>query len=94
MALHELAGKPAPRELLVHVPRLVTAFYTHRPDPNEPSHRVSFGTSGHRGSSLDHSFNEHHILAIVQAIADGHGGRLMLANRSPRGFSAKLILPA
>ncbi len=70
MALHELAGKPAPRELLVHVPRLVTAFYTHRPDPNEPSHRVSFGTSGHRGSSLDHSFNEHHILAIVQAICE------------------------
>ena len=70
MALHELAGKPAPRDLLVHIPRLVTAYYTHRPDPHEPSHRVSFGTSGHRGSSVEHSFNEHHILAIVQAICE------------------------
>ncbi len=70
MALHELAGKPAPRDLLVHIPRLVTAYYTHRPDPHEPSHRVSFGTSGHRGSSIEHSFNEQHILAIVQAICE------------------------
>jgi phosphoglucomutase len=70
MALHELAGKPAPRDLLVHIPRLVTAYYTHRPDPHEPSHRVSFGTSGHRGSSIEHSFNERHILAIVQAICE------------------------
>ena len=70
MALHELAGKPAPRDLLVHIPRLVTAYYTHRPDPHEPSHRVSFGTSGHRGSSIERSFNEQHILAIVQAICE------------------------
>jgi phosphoglucomutase len=70
MALHDLAGKPAPRDLLVHIPRLVTAYYTHRPDPQEPSHRVSFGTSGHRGSSVEHSFNEQHILAIVQAICE------------------------
>ncbi len=70
MALHDLAGKLAPRDLLVSVPRLVTAYYTHRPDPRESSHRVSFGTSGHRGSSFDHSFNEPHILAIVQAICE------------------------
>ncbi len=63
-----LAGKPAPPSLLVDVTRLVTAYYTGRPDPSEPSQRVSFGTSGHRGSSLDNSFNEAHVLAISQAI--------------------------
>lgn len=70
MDVHELAGKPAPREILINVPRLVAAYYTHRPDPDEPTHRVSFGTSGHRGSSLDSSFNEGHILAICQAICE------------------------
>jgi phosphoglucomutase len=70
MAIHELAGKPAPRELLVNVPRLVSAYYTLSPDPDEATHRVSFGTSGHRGSSLKHSFNEQHILAIAQAICE------------------------
>ena len=70
MAHHELAGKPAPRELLVNVPRLVSAYYTHTPDPSEPTHRVSFGTSGHRGSSLKHAFNECHVLAIAQAICE------------------------
>ncbi|MCB8945012.1 MAG: alpha-D-glucose phosphate-specific phosphoglucomutase [Ardenticatenaceae bacterium] len=70
MSIHKLAGKPAPLELLINVPRLVSAYYTHKPDPNEPSHRVSFGTSGHRGSSLQHSFNEDHILAISQAICE------------------------
>jgi phosphoglucomutase len=68
--VHELAGKPAPRELLVDVPRLVSAYYTHKPDRDNPAHRVSFGTSGHRGSSLKNSFNEHHILAICQAICE------------------------
>ncbi len=63
-----LAGKPAPRSLLVDVPHLVSAYYTGRPDPSEPSQRVAFGTSGHRGSSLDDSFNEAHVLAISQAI--------------------------
>ncbi|MEO6626741.1 MAG: phosphoglucomutase (alpha-D-glucose-1,6-bisphosphate-dependent) [Burkholderiaceae bacterium] len=63
-----LAGKPAPRSLLVDVPRLVTAYYTGVPDPSEPSQRVAFGTSGHRGSSFDLSFNEWHVLAITQAI--------------------------
>lgn len=68
MALHPLAGKPAPRELLVNVPRLVAAYYAFRPDPAVAAQRVSFGTSGHRGSSLDSAFNEDHILAIAQAV--------------------------
>jgi phosphoglucomutase len=63
-----LAGKPAPRSMLVDVPQLVTAYYTGLPDPEAPSQRVAFGTSGHRGSSLDCSFNERHVLAITQAI--------------------------
>ena len=70
MALHPLAGQPAPRELLVNIPRLVSAYYTLTPDPENVAHRVAFGTSGHRGSSLKNSFNEHHILAISQAIAE------------------------
>lgn len=63
-----LAGKPAPRSLLVDVPRLVTGYYTGLPDPTVQSQRVAFGTSGHRGSSLDLSFNEQHVQAITQAI--------------------------
>ena len=70
MALHPLAGKPAPKELLVNIPRLVSAYYTYQPDPENPAERVSFGTSGHRGSSLKGSFNENHILAICQALCD------------------------
>jgi len=66
----ELAGKPAPRDLLVNVPRLVSAYYTHIPDVEQPAQRVSFGTSGHRGSSLESSFNEQHILAVSQAIVE------------------------
>jgi phosphoglucomutase len=68
MAVSPLAGKPAEPEILVNVPRLVTAYYTEQPDPSAPSQRVSFGTSGHRGSSLDKAFNEAHILAMSQAI--------------------------
>ncbi len=63
-----LAGKLAPANLLVDVPRLITAYYMERPDPTIVSQRVSFGTSGHRGSSLDLSFNEAHVVAISQAI--------------------------
>jgi phosphoglucomutase len=70
MSVHELAGKPAPPDLLINVPRLVSAYYTHKPNPEDPAQRVSFGTSGHRGSSLEHSFNEHHVLAICQAICE------------------------
>ena len=68
--VHELAGKPVPRSLLANIPRLVSAYYTHRPDVTDPAHRVAFGTSGHRGSSLKNSFNEGHILAISQAICE------------------------
>ena len=62
------AGKPADELMLVNVPRLVTAYYAQAPDPGVPAQRVSFGTSGHRGSSLQVTFNERHILAISQAI--------------------------
>src|SRR5437660_9769203 len=66
---HPLAGKPAPREMLVDVDRLLRA-YLDKPDPGDPQQRVSFGTSGHRGSSLRRSFNEAHILAITQATCE------------------------
>jgi len=70
MAIHPLAGQVAPHTLLVNVPRLVSAYYTQQPDPHEAAQQVSFGTSGHRGSSLNRSFNENHILAISQAICE------------------------
>ncbi len=70
MSPHELAGKPVPREMLVNVPRLVSDFYTRRPDPGNPAEAVSFGTSGHRGSAFKGSFNEAHVLAIVQAVCE------------------------
>ncbi len=70
MALHPLAGTPAPRSALANIPRLITAYYAEHPDPAESAHRVAFGTSGHRGSALRHSFNEDHILAITQALCD------------------------
>ena len=66
--LSPLAGKPAPASILVNVPRLVTAYYADRPDPSVVAERVAFGTSGHRGSAFDRTFNEAHILAITQAI--------------------------
>src|SRR4030081_3008444 len=56
--------------MLAHVPRLVTAYFANRPDPAIPAQRVAFGTSGHRGSSLNNAFNEAHILAISQALCD------------------------
>ena len=68
MSLDPNAGKPAEASMLVNIPRLITAYYTGRPDPAVPAQRVAFGTSGHRGSSLALSFNEGHILAITQAI--------------------------
>src|SRR5512142_2501189 len=70
MALHPLAGKPAPYEMLVNVPRLISAYYNGEPDPADPAQRVAFGTSGHRGSSFRNSFNEGHIAAISQAICE------------------------
>ncbi|MGO9267122.1 MAG: phosphoglucomutase (alpha-D-glucose-1,6-bisphosphate-dependent) [Candidatus Binataceae bacterium] len=68
MKVSALAGQPAPPSILVNVPRLVTAYYVDHPDPSIAAQRVAFGTSGHRGSALELSFNEAHILAITQAI--------------------------
>jgi len=68
MKISPFAGKPAESSMLVNVPKLVAAYYTEIPDPFEPEQRVSFGTSGHRGSSFDKAFNEPQILAISQAI--------------------------
>lgn len=70
MTVHELAGKKAPAWMLTNVARLVSAYYTHRPDPQDPAQQVSFGTSGHRGSSFGKSFNEAHIVAVSKAIAE------------------------
>ena len=68
MKVSPFAGKPAEQSALVNVPRLITAYYAEVPDPAVPAQRVAFGTSGHRGSSLERGFNEQHILAISQAI--------------------------
>ena len=68
MSISPYAGKPAEPGMLTNIPRLVTAYYVNRPDAAVPAQRVAFGTSGHRGSSLDCAFNEAHILAITQAI--------------------------
>ena len=70
MKISPLAGKPAPNSLLVDIPKLIAAYYTEHPDPSEVSQQVRFGTSGHRGTSLDGSFNEDHILATSQAIVE------------------------
>jgi phosphoglucomutase len=83
MPLHPLAGKPAPHDLLNNIPRLMAAYYIYSPDSEDVTQRVAFGTSGHRGTSLNGSFNEDHILAITQAIcecrqAQGYSGPLFL----------------
>src|SRR3546814_374572 len=65
-----LAGKPAQAAQLVNVDKLLAAYFDVKPDPSVAAQRVAFGTSGHRGSSLDGSFNEHHVLAITQAICE------------------------
>jgi len=83
MKLHPLAGKPAPASMLVNVPRLITAYYSERPDPHVEAQRVAFGTSGHRGSAFERAFNEAHILAITQAIC---------AYRKERGIAGPLFL--
>src|SRR3981189_2076951 len=72
---HPLAGKPAPREVLVDVERLLRLYFDERPDPSAPQQRVAFGSSGHRGSSLKRAFNEAHILAITQAVCDYRKGQ-------------------
>jgi len=68
--INALAGKPAPRQILVNIPRLITAYYSNQPDPRIPEQRVTFGTSGHRGSPFLNGFNEWHVLAISQAICE------------------------
>jgi hypothetical protein len=78
-----LAGKPATPAMLVDVPRLVTAYYTGIPDSSVPAQRVAFGTSGHRGSAFENTFNEWHVLAISQAICD---------YRKQRGIDGPLFL--
>src|SRR5690554_489420 len=85
MSLHPLAGRRAPRDLLVDVPQLVSAYYVLAPDPAERGHAVSFGTSGHRGTSLERTFNEDHIMAICQAVAE---------HRAAQGVRGPLFLGA
>jgi phosphoglucomutase len=83
MPTHPMAGQPAPASMLANIPRLITAYFSERPDPARPEQRVAFGTSGHRGSALKGSFNEAHILAVTQAVchyrrAQSIGGPLFL----------------
>ena len=104
MNINPLAGKLAPHEMLVNVPRLVTSYYSETPDPQIPAQRVSFGTSGHRGSPFERSFNEWHVLAITQAIChyrkqQGIDGPLFLgidthALSEPANVSALEVLAA
>jgi phosphoglucomutase len=104
MRTHPLAGKPAPADMLANIPRLITAYYAEKPDPDDPGQRVAFGTSGHRGSSLRRAFNESHILATTQAIclyrgAQGIDGPLFLgidthALSEPAFVSALEVLAA
>ncbi|MCB0932785.1 MAG: phosphoglucomutase (alpha-D-glucose-1,6-bisphosphate-dependent) [Mycobacterium sp.] len=83
MAANPRAGKPALPEDLIDLPHLITAYYTVTPDPDDVAQQVAFGTSGHRGSSLDGAFNEAHILATTQAIAE---------YRSSQGFDGPLFI--
>ncbi len=83
--LHPLAGQPAPADTLIDLDALREAYFSRRPDPSSPEQQVSFGTSGHRGSSLDGSFNEWHVLAITQAIVD---------HRRQQGIAGPLFLGA
>lgn len=70
MATHKLAGKKAPHTILENIPGLIARYYRNLPDPDRKEHSIQFGTSGHRGTSLNNTFNENHILAISQAVAD------------------------
>jgi len=83
MPINAAAGEPAQPSNLVNVPRLVTAYFEDRPDPKIPEQRVTFGTSGHRGSALHRAFNEWHILAVTQAIC---------AYRKEKGIDGPLFL--
>lgn len=70
MAVHEYAGKKAPYTMLENIPRLITSYYSNTPDSENPLHAIRFGTSGHRGTAKESTFNEDHILAISQSVAD------------------------
>lgn len=104
MSRHPLAGTPARNEHLCNIPRLVAAYYSIKPNPSEPTQRIAFGTSGHRGSSLKGGFNENHILAVTQALveyrqAQGTTGPLFLgmdthALSEPAFISAVEVLVA
>ncbi len=83
MTTHPLAGKPAPYQLLTNIPRLMAAYYTAEPDLSDPTQRVAFGTSGHRGTSTTGSFTEAHIAAVTQAIVE---------HRTAAGITGPLFL--
>ena len=68
--MQDTAPQPDPRPATINIPRLISAYYAQQPDPDDPAQQVTFGTSGHRGTSLSGTFNENHILAICQAIAE------------------------
>jgi len=87
-----LAGKPAPPTMLVNVPRLVASYYTEVPDPSIPAQRVVFGTSGHRGSAFEKSFNEWHVLAISQAICQYRNGAASRVREAPATPEQKQML--
>ncbi|WP_321469732.1 phosphoglucomutase, alpha-D-glucose phosphate-specific [Halarcobacter sp.] len=72
MGINKFAGKKAPKEILENIPKLISDYYVKVPDVENPAHLVSFGTSGHRGSASKNSFNEEHILAMAQAVAEYH----------------------
>ena len=82
-----LAGRPAPKEMLVDLARLEREYYERKPDVGDPDQLVSFGTSGHRGSPLRGSFTESHIVAITQAICDYRRGRVGALTDQPRPWS-------
>src|SRR5262245_57543659 len=83
MTVHPLAGKPAPKDVLADIDTLRKEYYARKPDIAEKAQRVSFGTSGHRGSSLHGAFNEAHVLVITQAICE---------YRSSRGITGPLYI--
>ena len=70
MSLHKYAGELAPKTMLTNIPQLISLYYTNTPDMEDESQKVTFGTSGHRGSSLLNSFNETHILAVTQVVQE------------------------
>lgn len=98
MSIHPLAGKQAPRDVLVNIPRLVADYYHYQPDPQIPGQLISFGTSGHRGTSSEKTFNEDHILAVTQALCEyrqqnGYDGALFIG-KDTHALSEPALLTA